>query len=236
MIEINLLHGAKKKRGGGAGFKLPDFKALAASVKDPWLLAAVGAWGVVVLMVAFLWLPRRAAIHALVPVLDSAKTRAENMKNILKTKRAAEARRDTLQAQIAVIRNIDRERYIWPHILDAISKALPPYTWLDDITTRPGEGDTTGGGNVVFQVHGKSGDIQAITRFVRNLEESPFLQRATQVSTNVVTDHGHDVFDFVLNAAYERPDSMLLTMQPLAASLVQGYRSGSSRPATRGGR
>ena len=41
MIEINLLPG-KKKTVKGAGMKLsmPDFKALFAQVKDPWLSAA----------------------------------------------------------------------------------------------------------------------------------------------------------------------------------------------------
>jgi hypothetical protein len=29
--------------------------------------------------------------------------------------------------------------------------------------------------------------------------------------------------------AYQQPDTTILTMQPLAASLVQGYRSGAAR-------
>jgi hypothetical protein len=81
---------------------------------------------------------------------------------------------------------------------------------------------------VAFQIMGKSADIQAITRFVRNLEESPFLANATQVSTSVVNEQGRDVFSYVINVSYTQPDTSLLAMQPLAASLVQGYRSGSS--------
>ncbi len=237
MIEINLLPGKKGKRGGkgGASFKLPDFKGLAASVKDPWLIACASSWVMVAAMVLLLYVPRLRAVSALVPKLEASHQEADRMKAVLKTKADAEARRDTLLAQIRVIHDIDRERYIWPHVLDAIAKALPPYTWLDDITSRPPDQDTTSAG-VSFQIHGKSADIQAITRFVRNIEESPFLQGATQVSTTVVTDHGRDVFDYVLNVKYQQPDSTILTMQPLAASLVQGYRSGSSRPPTRSGR
>ena len=42
MIEINLLPGAKRKRGGkGAGLRLPDLKQLAVLVKDPWLIAGI---------------------------------------------------------------------------------------------------------------------------------------------------------------------------------------------------
>jgi hypothetical protein len=50
MIEINLLPGAKHKRGGkGGGFALPDFGALLSQIKDPWLVAAIATWVVVVL-------------------------------------------------------------------------------------------------------------------------------------------------------------------------------------------
>ncbi|MFI5206901.1 MAG: PilN domain-containing protein [Gemmatimonadales bacterium] len=234
MIEINLLSGARKKRGGG-GLKLPDFKALAGSIKDPYLIACVVLWVAFLAMIGAVYLPRRSARNALVPVLEAKQHEADHMKSVLKTKRDAELKADTLRAQIAVIRDIDRERYIWPHMLDAITKALPPYTWLDDISSRPGEADSSSAG-VALTIHGKSADIQAITRFVRNLEESPFLQGATQVSTTVVTERGRDVYDYVLAVKYQQPDTNILTLQPLAASLVQGYRSGSARPPTRTGR
>lgn len=234
MIEINLLPGAKKKRGGkGAGFAMPDFKAMTGAVKDPWLIATVAAWLIVAVMVGLFYLPRRSAVNALEPRLRASEREARRMQAVLKTKQESEAKRDTLLQQIAVIRNIDKERYIWPHILDAVTKALPPYTWLDDIASQPVTEDSSGNQTVSLQLMGKSGDVQAITRFVRNLEESPFLQGATQVSTAVVNEQGRDVFTYVIRLRYQEPDSTLLTMQPLAASLVQGYRSGTARPAGR---
>lgn len=39
-IQINLLPGGKRKRAAGGGFKLPDFKELIASVKDPLLIGS----------------------------------------------------------------------------------------------------------------------------------------------------------------------------------------------------
>lgn len=229
MIEINLLPGAKKKRGGkGAGFQMPDLKSLAASVKDPWLIACVAGWLLVSAAVGFFYLPRRSRIAALEPQLAAAQREARRLEAVLRTKTETEAKRDSLLAQINVIRDIDRERYIWPHILDAVTRALPPYTWLDQMTNQAAAADT-GSGGVGFQVTGKSADIQAVTRFVRNLEESPFLQNATAVSTAVVREQEHDVFTFVINVAYQQPDTTILTMQPLAASLVQSYRSGAAR-------
>ena len=234
MIEINLLPGAKKRRGGkGAGFQLPDVKALAASVKDPWLIACVVAWVVVGTMIAAFYLPRKAKLRSLEPQLAAVQREARRLEEVLRTKAEAEAKRDTLVAQINVIREIDEQRYIWPHIMNAVTRALPPFTWLDEIQTRQSTeaaGDTSaGGGGPMFQLNGKSADIQAITRFVRNLEESPFLQGVTMVSTAVVREQEHDVFTYVISIQYQKPDTTLLTLQPLAASLVQGYRSGVRR-------
>lgn len=231
MIEINLLPGAKKKRGGkGAAFQMPDFKALVASVKDPWMIACGAFWLVFAAFLALFWMPRNNELKALRPRLEATQREALRLQAVLHTKTEAEAKRDTLMAQINIIQAIDRERYVWPHILDAVTKALPQYTWLDNIQSRQSESDSSGSGtNVQLQLTGKSADIQAITRFVRNLEESPFLENSNQVSTAVVNERGRDVYTYVINVKYQNPDTTLLTMQPLAASLVQGYRSGSRR-------
>jgi Tfp pilus assembly protein PilN len=229
VIEINLLPGAKKKRGGkGGGFRLPDLKSLAASVKDPWLIACVAGWLLVAGAIGLFYLPRKAKIAELEPQLAAAQREARRLQAVLRTKEEAEAKRDSLMAQINVIRDIDRERYIWPHIMDAVTQALPPYTWLDGMANQAPSGDAANQ-SVQVQLTGKSADIQAVTRFVRNLEESPFLQNATLVSNAVVREEEHEVFTYVINVAYQQPDTTILTMQPLAASLVQGYRSGTAR-------
>jgi hypothetical protein len=51
-------------------------------------------------------------------------------------KRKQEVIRDSLQRQIATIKSVDGDRYIWPHVMDEVTKALPAYTWLVDL--KPG--------------------------------------------------------------------------------------------------
>lgn len=227
MIEINLLPGAKRKKGGkGGGLQLPDFKALSGLVKDPWLIAFVASWVIVAGILGFLYLPRRAHLHDLEPRLAAAQREAQRMNRVLALRRQYEARRESLLTQIAVIRDIDRERYVWPHILEAVTRALPQYTWLDDMASRASSDASDSTGGAAFQLTGKSADIQAVTRFVRNLEDSPFLQNVATVSTGTVTEQGKDVYTFTVTAQYQRPDSTAVTMQPLATTLVQGVRSG----------
>jgi Tfp pilus assembly protein PilN len=229
MIEINLLPGAKRKRSAkGAGIQLPDFKALAGLVKDPWLLAFIGSWLVFGLVFALLFLPRRAHVQELEPRLVRTNREAVRMRGVLAQMQRFQARRESLQTQIGVIRDIDRERYVWPHIMQAVTRALPQYTWLEEMNVRTGsEGDSASGTS--FQLTGKSADIQAITRFVRNLEDSPFLSQVSPISSATTTDEGRDVHTYVVTALYSHPDTSLITMQPLSTTLVQGVRSGGGR-------
>jgi len=230
VIAINLLPGARKKRGAkGAGFKMPDMQALTALVKDPWLLVSIGVWAALAVTILLFWVPRNAHIGRLRPELETAKNEARRLQIVLRQKAETEAKRDSLLEQINLIAAIDRERYIWSHSLDEIARALPPYTWLDALDPRVGEADTTGAQTVGFTLNGKSADLQAVTRFVRNLQDSPFLTSATLVSTAQTVEEGHLVNTFVVNANYQHPDTSQLTMQSLASTLVRGYRSGVSR-------
>lgn len=225
MIEINLLPGAKKKAGKGLKFAMPDLKGLVASVKDPWLIACVAAWVVALgIVVPFFWLKDRGQVAALKPRLEAAQREQHRYAALVARKRQFELARDSVLYQIEVIKGIDRDRYTWPHILDAVTKALPAYTWLENLQSRAAEGDSSGAPS--FQISGKTVDMQAFTRFLRNLEESPFIEAVAPVSTGLVTDQGRDVTTFVVSARYQIPDSSQLTTQPLAATVVRGVRSG----------
>ena len=203
---------------------LPDIKSLLGAVKDPWLVAGVVSWLVVLGAMTPLFLRSRGQVEALRPRLEKALTDSVRYAGLVKAKLDYERARDSVVSQINVIRDIDKDRYIWPHILDAVAKALPPYTWLDGLQMRASEGDSSLGAG--FQISGKTVDLQAFTRFLRNLEDSPFIEGVAHGATGLVTEEGREVTTFVINARYQVPDSTQITLQPLAATLVQGVRSG----------
>jgi Tfp pilus assembly protein PilN len=161
-------------------------------------------------------------VKALEPKLEAARRDSVRFAGILNRKASLIRRRDSLLDEIRVIRDIDRDRYIWPHVLDAVTKALPPFVWLDDMAARSAEGDSAAS----LSIQGKTADPQALTRFMRNLEESPFIEGVQIVSSALVAEQGHDVTSFMLTARYQVPPVTILTMEPLAASVVQGVRSG----------
>jgi hypothetical protein len=62
--------------------------------------------------------------------LDKAVRDSTRLTNVLEARRKVTAERDSVMRQVQIIRTIDDNRYVWAHLLDEISTALPQYTWL----------------------------------------------------------------------------------------------------------
>ena len=235
MIEINLLPGKKKKAaGGGAGFKLslPDFKAIFAQVKDPWLIGAIGAWVVVGGGGAALYITGRARLAAAEARLDAIKVEKRRYDIVIAQKRQAERVRDSLVAQINMIRTIDADRYVWPHVLDQVTKALPPYTWVTRVQSvgaivagpQPGQQvtvqfDSTGAPSVRVSIDGRTVDIQAYTTFLRQLAASPWFTDVTPASSQVVIESDRPVTSFNVTVRYRVADSVYIRTVPLVQAV-----------------
>jgi Tfp pilus assembly protein PilN len=242
MIEINLLPGSrKKKRSRGPSINFGDvFKDLASRVRDPWLIGAVVgvAVGVVAIGVMWTWQARRDS--SLTTREQKAVQDSTRYASVIAERAKAEAQRDSVRKQIAVISAIDGTRLIWPHILDEISRAMPPYVWLRSIAqTSPvsneppevqagvskaapkkaGAALATDEGVLNLQVVGNTVDIQALTRFMKALEASPFLQNVTLLRSDVVTQQGKEATEFRLDMQYQKPDPSALRTVPFTVSV-----------------
>jgi Tfp pilus assembly protein PilN len=238
MIEINLLPG-KKKAAKGTGFQLamPDFKGLIAQVKDPWLIGAIVAWVIVGGGGALLFITERARLAAAESRLESIKTEKRRYDIVIAQKRAAEKVRDSLVYEITVIRDIDADRYIWPHVLDQATKALPPYTWITHISSstaivaglggaagQPAQPvavneDSAGVSSVRVSIDGRTVDIQAYTTFLRQLAASPWFTEVTPASSQTVIEADRPVTAFNVTVRYRVADSVYIRTVPLVQSV-----------------
>jgi Tfp pilus assembly protein PilN len=229
MIEINLLPG-KKKSTPGAGFKLrlPDFRALISSVTNPWLLAASGAWVVLLVGGGALFVTSRARLAVLNSRLQSVRVEKQRFDAVIAQKRQSEKMRDSLLAEITVIRRIDGDRYVWPHILDQVTKALPPYSWLSAITgissapapaAPPGAAIDTTQAPVRFTINGSTVDIQAYTTFLRQLAASPWFTDIVPASSQTVVEQDRPVTAFTVTARYRLADSVYIHTVPFTQAL-----------------
>jgi type IV pilus assembly protein PilN len=235
MITVNLRPGQKRKRVGSNPFKgvLDSFRDLSTKVKDPLLMASVGAWVVVVGFLGLVYLNTVRQLYSLEPRLEQARSENRRFKTFLADKRRQEKIRDSLLAQITVIRSVDGDRYIWPHLLDEVTKALPAYTWLVDMgpvgaspnaTPAPAKTDSTTDSvpkrpALAFQVNGRTIDIQAYTRFLRQLEASPWIDSVTPVSAQTIVEKDRPVTAFSIRATYTQADSAYIRTAPFSQSV-----------------
>ena len=224
IIEVNLLGGPKKRKGGG-GISLPNIGELIKGVKDPLLLGAVGAWLVVGAAGGFFFVTMQAQLSTLQE--DAARTRSEarRFSNMIARKRDAEGLRDSLVAELRDIRRIDSDRYIWPHVLEEVTKSLPDYTWLvsmNVVQTAPiagAETDATQQAAVRFMVDGRTSDISAYTRFLRNLANSPWVTSVVPGANRTVVEDDKALTAFSITATFRQADSSFMRTVPVAESV-----------------
>jgi Tfp pilus assembly protein PilN len=171
-------------------------------------------------------------LYVLEPRLEQARSENRRFKTFLADKRRQEKIRDSLLAQITVIRRVDGDRYIWPHLLDEVTKALPAYTWLVDLGTlapppppppvKGAKADSvvaTTPPPMTFQLNGRTIDIQAYTRFLRQLEASPWIENVTPVSAQTIVEKERPVTAFSIRAQYTQADSAYVRTAPFSQSV-----------------
>src|SRR5689334_9299988 len=132
MIEVNLLPDSRKKKtaGAGVGVNMDQIKAMLAKVKDPLLLTAAGAWALAVLVCGFFWVTDNQRLATQTEGLARVTAEQKRFSALIKQKKEQQALRDSLLIELNVIRGIDGERFIWPHIFEEVTRALPDFTWL----------------------------------------------------------------------------------------------------------
>ena len=135
MIEINLNPGASRKsKGRRASFSLAGVVGDGqSSLKDPFLLAAIASLIVAAGTVGTMHMTQTSTATELAAREEQAVADSTRFATVLRQRRSAEAKRDSVLSQLTVIKAIDADRFIWPHVMDEVSRALPPYTWLKNL-------------------------------------------------------------------------------------------------------
>lgn len=251
MIEINLLPGAGRRSKGGGGMRPSELLANASEWGgDKYLMSAIGAAIAAVGLIGFLYFHQSNVTSALEERRIKAVEDSSRYSAIIAAKVKAESTRDSLFSQLAIIKSIDDTRYLWSHVMQEISNAMPPFTWLTAITqtsvppsaaaadtTQSASADTsskskaarakqkkeradsllTQAQSVKFKIIGNTVDIQALTRFIRALEASPFVQSVQLTRSDLVVSEGREVTEFTLEAETQKPPPYMIKTVPLIA-------------------
>jgi Tfp pilus assembly protein PilN len=223
MITVNLRPGQKRRvASGGLGIG-ERAKAIFARVRDPWLVGSIAVFAAVAVWLGYSFVTTNAKYSALAPRLEQAQDEQRRFDGLLKQKRRAETIRDSLLSQISTIRNVDGNRYVWPHVLDEVAKALPPYTWLTTLTTQSApvvvDSTDTGPKPIQFKMEGRTMDLQAYTRFLRQLEASPWVSDVTPLEAKTIVEKERPVTQFTIQATFQPADSAYIRTVPLSQSV-----------------
>jgi len=245
MIHINLLPGASKKKASSKpSFKFASVGAgLSGRIKDKMLIGAGASVLLAVVAVGALYTMQTAFAGELEARKDRALADSTRYAIFLKDRYHAESVRDTLLRQVNIIKSLDEDRYVWSHVVDEVSRALPQYTWLTSVAYA---GTPQGSVNVVatpktpapdtlhknarpkrieteiahdpvsVKLQGHTVDIQALTRFMKDLESSPFLSNVQLDRSELALELGKEVTQFQLTVGYNRPDTSAVRRTPLA--------------------
>jgi Tfp pilus assembly protein PilN len=214
LIEVNLHPGGKRRgaRGPKLSISVPSLGGLG---RDRWVLGST----VVVVATAALcgWLFTSIGGRTTELQLQIEQARADSTRyaDLIQQNESLLARRDSIAQRVQIIQEIDGDRYVWAHIMDEVARALPEYTWLTELL------QVSLGDEVEFRITGMAGNTFALTQFLENLEASPFIRDVRLSRTDqVVEELGEGgvrraVYEFVLEALFDRPPVELLETVPL---------------------
>jgi Tfp pilus assembly protein PilN len=219
MINVNLKPGATRK-AAGAGRKMPQlsfgsmpqFKGLPQF--DRMMAFIVATWILGPALVGFMFFTNRAQKNELDTNIAAALADSAKYTQLIAANKTLLARRDTIAMKVNVIQEIDAGRYVWSHVLDELSRALPPYTWLTRVQTIPTDSSDHG---PRFSLEGRAQNNFALSQYMTQLESSPFIRAVRLTSNELIREREKLVYSFGLEASYETPPPDVIETVPLFA-------------------
>jgi Tfp pilus assembly protein PilN len=218
MINVNLKPGATRKAARSSKLpqlsvgSLPKFKGLPQF--DRMMTFIVAAWIVGPALVAFMFFTTRSKKNELDTNIAAALADSAKYTQLIAANKTLLARRDTIAMKVNAIQEIDGGRYIWSHVMDELSRALPPYTWLVRITHIPPDSTE----NLPrFSMEGRAQNNFALSQYMTQLESSPFIRAVRLTSNELIREREKLVYSFGLEASYENPPPDVIETVPLFA-------------------
>lgn len=215
MIEVNLHPEGRaepRKRRRRLQLKLPDwegFGGMAAIRGDPWRYVFFAALVLAPAAVLGMWYTQRAERSDLQQRLEAAAADSARLAELQTLSDSLIRRRQQLRERIQLIRGFDEDRFVWPHLMDEISRALPENTWITQISRRGSLPD------VSVELQGMTTEPLLVTDFVRALQRQPHVGSVRIVRSQRRQVGGVNAHNFTLIASYERPPLGQVRTEPL---------------------
>lgn len=213
LIEVNLAPGSgeKGRRPGLPAISMRSMPAFAGGDRGIGVMAAL----TVIMILALGMASWRVESRTAAAVIEVERQVADSTRyaGTIELVESLRARQDTIARKIEVIRTVDSRRYVWPHLLEEISTALPAYIWLTAINADLAPDSARIGPR--FSVQGNAGSTQALTRFMKDMEVSSFVRDVTLITSEQDGLEGRTIHRFSIEAVYSPPSPSEVRMVPI---------------------
>ena len=131
--------------------------------------------------------------------IAAAQQETKRLHSIIQQVQQFEQRKAQLQQRVVLIEQLRKGQTGPVHMLDQISRSLPPMLWLTELKQT---GDTT------VSLEGRSSTLTALSEFVGNLEASGYFKRSVEIVSTVtetLPQPPGELVHFVIKAEFQVP-------------------------------
>lgn len=162
--------------------------------------------------------------------ITAAQREAAQLHSVLAQVQQFEQQKAQLQERVSLIEQLRHDQAGPVHILDQVSKALPPMLWLTELKQQEANP------NEVL-IAGKCTSLTGLSDFVANLEASGYFKRSVEIvkseSESMSTGPG-ELVTFSVRAQFQRPGQV--EEQPLAKNAKGEKPAKAAKASAKGAR
>jgi type IV pilus assembly protein PilN len=208
MIKINLLT-IERQRGKkkAAGFELGQKLIVACT-----LVLLVAA-----LFVGWRYWSLDKASKRLDADIVTAQNEVARLRTIIAEVQQFEQRSAQLRQRVALIEQLRRDQTGPVHMLDQISRALPPMLWLTDVKQGANPNEVL--------IEGRCTTLTGLSDFVGNLEQSGYFRRSVEIvgsQTEALTTPPSELVRFSIRAQFQPPTAAVTVDKAASAAAKPG--------------
>lgn len=194
MIRINLLTVDRERSKKRVAASSP----LASSTQRVTIAASLILLGTTLLVAWWFWSLRQQSIK-LDEDIAKAEAETQQLRSVLSQVQKFEARKAQLQQRVSLIEQLRKGQSAPVHVLDEISKSVPEYLWLTELTQTGND----------FAMNGMTTSMTAVSDFIANLENTKWFRKPVEiVDSQMTTDaKAGDLIRFQLKAQFQDPSA-----------------------------
>jgi Tfp pilus assembly protein PilN len=157
-----------------------------------WFVAGIAAFAGAVMMVFSVYTMQGHALQSLGEEITTLERLAEQYKPLIaRVNEIAKERRD-LEAKIAVITDLDKERSFRVRLLEDLNQKMPRYAWLTKFNEAEGAS---------AEILGRTFSNLTLSDFMSKLEESSLYENVDLTVTKAGEIGEREIFEFRMTAA-----------------------------------